>query len=191
MRLSQNSKEVMKRYEMGFLNESRECVFQEDVPQISIAGEKQGPFKKGDSASLPNWVIENLFKHEKVDISPDDAYISPDDAFESLRKLQKLSRNEKKSPYKLQEFQPFLYTAIARKTLRLQSDKTSIDPMKYDEIETLQTLASSLVETRLSKILYAANSDYLEKRNQMTKEEQWLCEEIVELLSGWRQNIMG
>ena len=184
MKLSENSEDVMKRYEMGFLNDQRECVFREDVPQFSIAGEKQGPFKKGDPAILPNWVIESLLRHEKVDISPEDAY-------ESVRRLQNLSREEKKSPYKLQTFQPFLYTAIARKTLRLQSDKTSMDPRKYDEIENLQNLTSFLVETRLSKILHVANSDaYLEKRNQMANEERWLCEEIVELLSGWRQNIM-
>jgi len=48
-----------------------------------------------------------------------------------------------------------------------------------------------LVETRLSKILRVAKSGaYQEKRNQMAHEERWLCEELVDLLSGWRQNVM-
>jgi hypothetical protein len=184
MKLSKDSKEVMKRFEMAFLNESRDCNFQENVPQITVAGTKVGPFKKGDSASLPNWVIEKLLKYEYVDITPEDAY-------ESLRRLQNLYREEEKHPHKLQTFQPFLYTAIARKTLRLQSDKTSMDPRKYDEVEKLRKMTPFLVETRLSKILRVAKSGaYQEKRNQMAHEERWLCEELVELLSGWRQNVM-
>ena len=184
MKLSKDSKEVMKRFEMAFLNESRDCIFQEAVPQITAAGEKFGPFKKGDRASLPNWVIEKLLKYEYVDITPEDAY-------ESLRRLQNLYREEEKQPHKLQTFQPFLYTAIARKTLRLQSDKTSMDPRKYDEVEKLRKMTPFLVETRLSKILRVAKSGaYQEKRNQMAHEERWLCEELVELMSGWRQNVM-
>ena len=184
MKLSQNFKDVMKRYEMGFLNEYRECTFREDVPVINISGKKYGPFVAGESTTLPNWVIENLLKHEKVDISSGDAY-------ESIRKLQNLSREEEKHPHALQTFQPYLYAAIARKTLRLESDKTSMDPRKYDEVEKLRKITPILVETRLSKILRVAKSGaYLEKRNQMAHEERWLCEELVELLSGWRQNVM-
>jgi len=184
MKLSKDSKEVMKRFEMAFLNESRDCIFQENVPQVTVAGEKFGPFKKGDRASLPNWVIEKLLKYEYVDITPEDAY-------ESLRRLQNLYREEEKQPHKLQTFQPFLYTAIARKTLRLQSDKTSMDPRKYEEVEKLRKMTPFLVETRLSKILRVAKSGaYQEKRNQMAHEERWLCEELVGLLSGWRQNVM-
>jgi len=184
MKLCTNTKEIMKRYEMAFLNESRECVFQENVPQINIAGENFGPFKKGDRTSLPNWAIEKLLKYRYVSIVPEDAY-------ESLRRLQNLYREEEKQPHKLQAFQPYLYTAITRKILRLQSDKTSMDPRKYDEVEKLQKITPFLVETRLSKILRVAKSGaYQEKRNQMTHEEQWLCEQLVELLSGWRQNVM-
>jgi len=184
MKLSNDSKEVMRRFEMAFLNEFRDCIFQENVPQIRIAGKKFGPFKKGDRANLPNWVIEKLLKYEYVDITPEDAY-------ESLRRLQNLYREEEKQPHKLQTFQPFLYTAIARKTLRLESDKTSMDPRKYDEVEKLRKMTPFLVETRLSKILRVAKSGaYQEKRNQMAHEERWLCEELVDLLSGWRQNVM-
>jgi hypothetical protein len=184
MKLAKDSKEVMKRFEMAFLNEYRDCIFQQNVPQITTAGKKLGPFKKGDRASLPNWVIEKLLKYEYVDITPEDAY-------ESLRRLQNLYREEEKQPHKLQTFQPFLYTAIARKTLRLESDKTSMDPRKYDELEKLRKMTPFLVETRLSKILRVAKSGaYQEKRNQMAHEERWLCEELVDLLSGWRQNVM-
>jgi hypothetical protein len=184
MRICEDSKAVMKRFEMGFLNESRDCIFNEDVPQIVIAGEKFGPFKKGNRVNLPNWVIENLLKHELADITTEQSY-------ESLRRLQNLSREEEKHPHKFQSFHPYLYTAIARKTLRLQSDKTSMDPRRYEEVEKLRKVTPFLVETRLSKILRLAKSGaYQEKRNQMAHEERWLCEELVELLSGWRQNVM-
>ena len=184
MKISSESTEVMKRFEMLFLNENRDCIFEKQVPEFTIKGQKFGPFKKGDRVTLPNWVIERLLKYDYVDIAPEDAY-------ESLRRLQNLYREEEKHPHKLQTFQPFLYAAIARKTLRLQSDKTSMDPRKYEEVEKLRKMTPFLVETRLSKILRVAKSGaYQEKRNQMAHEERWLCEELVRLLAGWRQNVM-
>jgi hypothetical protein len=184
MKLCSEAKDEMNRFEMLFLNENRECVFQKPMPEITVGGIKLGPFKKDDRISFPNWVIEQLLKHDIVDIVPEDAY-------DSLRRLQNLYREEEKQPHKLQTFQPFLYTALGRKVLRLQSDRTSIDPRKYDEIEKLQRMIPFLVETRLSKILRVAKSGaYQEKRKQMAYEERWLCEELIDLLSGWRQNIM-
>lgn len=174
----------MNRVEMDFLNESRNCTFREDTSQIDVAGTKFGPFKKGVTEHLPNWVIENLLKHELVDIETKDHY-------EASKRLRNLKDEAKKNPYKLQQFPPLLYTAITRKSLRLQSDKTSIDPRTYEDIENLRKMTYFLVETRLSKILRVANSNaYQETRKLMTQEERWLCEELVELISGWRQNIM-
>lgn len=184
MKISSESTEVLKRFEILFLNENRDCVFQKQVQEFTIKGQKFGPYKKGDRVNLPNWVIERLLKYDYVEIAPEDAY-------ESLRRLQNLYREEEKYPHKLQTFQPFLYAAIARKTLRLESDKTSMDPRKYEEVEKLRKMTPFLVETRLSKILRVAKSGaYQEKRNQMAHEERWLCEEIVQLLAGWRQNVM-
>jgi hypothetical protein len=184
MKLCSEAKDEMNRFEMLFLNESRECIFLKSMSEINIGEKKLGPFKKGDQVNFPNWVIEQLLKHDIVDIAPEDAY-------DSLRRLQNLYREEEKQPHKLQTFQPFLYTALSRKVLRLQSDRTSIDPRKYDEIEKLQRILPFLVETRLSKILRVAKSGaYQEKRKQMAYEERWLCEELIDLLSGWRQNIM-
>jgi len=184
MRITSESTEVLKRFEMLFLNEYRDCIFEKETPELTIKGQMFGPYKKGDRVSLPNWVIERLLKYDYVDIAPENAY-------ESLRRLQNLYREEEKHPHKLQTFHPFLYAAIARKTLRLLSDKTSMDPRKYEEVEKLQKMTPFLVETRLSKILRVAKSGaYQEKRNEMTHEERWLCEEVVHLLTGWRQNVM-
>lgn len=184
MRICIDPKEAMKRFEMLFLNENRKCIFQKPAPEFTVLGQKFGPFQKGDHTELPNWVIERLLMDEYIDIDPEDAY-------ESLRRLQNLYREEEKEPHKFQTFQPFLYTAIARKTLRLQSDKTSMDPRKHEEVEKLRKMIPFLVETRLSKILRVAKSGaYQEKKQQMAYEERWLCEELAGLLSGWRQNIM-
>ncbi len=184
MKLFDETKDVMKRFDMLFLNEVRECIFQKPLTEINVSGKKLGPFKNGDKANLPNWVIERLQNHDIVDLSPEDAY-------DSLRRLQNLYREEEKQPHKLQTFQPFLYTALGRKLLRLQSDRTSMDPRKYEEIEKLQRMVPFLVETRLSKILRVAKSGaYQEKRKQMAYEERWLCETLIDLFSGWRQNIL-
>jgi DNA replication initiation complex subunit (GINS family) len=64
-------------------------------------------------------------------------------------------------------------------------------PRIYDEIEKMQRMVPFLIETRLSKIIRVAKSGaYQEKRKQMTEEERWLCEELVSLLSSWRETIM-
>jgi hypothetical protein len=184
MKLCAEAKDEMNRFQMMYLNETRECIFQKPLPELAIGSSKMGPFKKDDRVRLPNWVIESLQKQDIVEIAPEDAY-------DSLRRLQNLYREEEKQPHKLQTFQSFLYTAINRKVFRLQSDRTSMDPKKYDEIEKLQSMVPFLVETRLSKILRVAKSGaYQEKRTQMAHEERWLCEELINLLSGWRQNIM-
>lgn len=184
MRISSESNEVLKRFEMLFLNDNRDCIFQKELEEFTIKEQKFGPFRKGDQITLPNWIIERLLKDDYVRIVPNHAY-------DSLRQLENIYREEEKYPHRLQEFNPYLYVAIARKILRLQSDKTSMDPRKYEEVEKLQKIVPFLVETRLSKILRVAKSGaYQEKRNQMTLEERWLCEELLQVLAGWRQNII-
>ena len=95
MKLCSDAKEEMNRFEMMFLNEARDCIFQKPMSEVTVAGNKLGPFKKGDQTSLPNWIIEQLLKHDIVDIAPEDAY-------DSLRRLQNLYREEEKQPHKLQ-----------------------------------------------------------------------------------------
>lgn len=174
----------MKRFEIMFLNESRECVFLKSIQEFTAADKRIGPFKKGDRAFLPNWVIERLLNDGVVEITPAHSH-------ESLRRLQNLYREEEKHR-QLQDLNPFLYAAIGRRLLSLQSDKTSMDPRRFEEIEKLQRMIPLLVETRLSKILRIAKANaFKDKKSQMTHEEQWLCEQLASLLSGWRQYIIG
>lgn len=173
----------MERFEMQFLNEIRGCEFRVDIPQFIVAEQKYGPFKAGDRISLPNWVIEKLASKGYADVPPNEAY-------ESLRRLQNLRYAEEKQPHKMQPFPPFLYSALKRKLLRLQSDKTSLDPQKYDEIEKAQSNVAVLMETRISKIMRVAKSGVQQdKRKQMAHEERWLADRLAFLLSAWRELI--
>ncbi|TFG07969.1 hypothetical protein EU522_00265 [Candidatus Thorarchaeota archaeon] len=176
-----DTREIMERFEMEFLNETRNCEFRTDVSQFMIAGQKYGPFKAGDRSTLPNWVIEKLASRGYADVVPSEAY-------ESLRRLQNLRHTEDKQPHKLQPFPPFLYSALKRKLLRLQSDKTSLDPQRYDEIEKAQNNIEVLMETRLSKIMRVAKSGaQQDKRKHMAYEERWLADRLNFLLSAWRE----
>ena len=177
-------KDVIERYRMKFLNDTRGCVTNKEIPELVIAGQKIGPYQVGVRVDLPNWVIENLVNQSLVEIEPDDDY-------ESLRNLQGLYRNEKDQPHKLQTFHPLLYAALSRKMLCYQRDKTSLDPESYDEIEKMQIMIRFLVETRVSKIWRVAKSGaYVDKKKQMTNEERWLCEALIELISSWRKNVI-
>ena len=146
MSFQRDSKAAKERFAILFLNETRTCIFREDVPEITIGGEKLGPFKAGTNAQLNNWAIEKLAEHGVVDLHAAEAY-------ESLIRFQNLYNAEEKQPHKLQVFPPLLYSAIIRKVNQLQSDKTSIGPRRHDEIEKIRNMIEILVETRLSKLL--------------------------------------
>ncbi|RDE14958.1 MAG: hypothetical protein C4K47_03325 [Candidatus Thorarchaeota archaeon] len=185
MIIHEEVKEVVDRFRMMFLNDMRGCVFRKDVTVGLTDNRQLGPFHEGDHADLPNWIIEMLLKHNLVDIVPEDA-------FDSLRRVENLYLAEEKVPHKLQSFHPHLYAALSRKLLRLQSDKTSLDPRSYDEIDKLKRVIPFLLESRLSKILRTAKSGaYIEMRKQMANEERWLCEELANLLSQWRDDVMA
>jgi hypothetical protein len=184
MRICGTAEETVNRFRMLFLNESRNCIVQEPIPEITIKGEKIGPCKSGERIVLPNWIIEELQRHNLVILAPQDAY-------ESMRRLQNLSREEEKQPHKLQSFHPFLYSAISRKMFQLQSDKISLDPRRYEEIEKMQRIIPILIETRLSKVVRVAKSGALQNnRRQMTHEERWLCDELVGIFSAWRDKLL-
>jgi len=185
IRLSNTTKEVVERTQMSFLNETERCIFVKAMPQVMIGGKEFGPYSTTSQVDLPIWAIEKLVTHGYVEISQDDNIVSG-------QRLQTISREEEDSPHKLQTFHPLLYSAINRKMLNLQSDKSSLDPRLYDEIERLERMIPMLLESRLTKIIRVAKSGALQdKRKDMTLEERWLCQELTNLLSDWRNTLFS
>ena len=185
IRLSNTTKNIVDRAQMEFLNETGRCVLLKDMPQILIGGQQFGPFSATAQVDLPMWAIEKLANHGYVELSQDDD-------ISSISRLQTISREEEDSPHKLQAFHPLLYSAINRKMLNLQSDKSSLDPRLYDEIEKLERMIPMLLESRLSKLIRVAKSGALQdKRKDMTLEERWLCQELTDLLSDWRKSLFS
>jgi hypothetical protein len=183
MSKNQEAGTAVKRIQMSFLNETRGCIFLKDSAEFEYGSRKYGPFKESDTAEFPNWVLEKLLLHGLVEIAPEED-------FESLRNLQNIRQVEEPGS-KFQAIHPLLYAAIKRRIELLQTDRSSLDPRLYDEIERLQRMLPTLVETRLTKILRVAKSGaYLDKRKEMTLEERWLCERLVEILSDWRKNLL-
>jgi len=184
-RLNNTTREIVERSQMEFLNHNRMCVFVKAIPELIVGGKKIGPYISTAQANLPNWVIEKLIAHGVAELAQEEN-------FESLGSLQKISRNEEDSPHKLQSFHPLLYSAISRKILNLQSDKSSLDERLYDEIEKLQRIVPMLLESRLSKLIRVAKSGALQdKRKDMTLEERWFCEELANLISDWRKSLFN
>jgi hypothetical protein len=176
-----DAKAIVERFEMQFLMEKRRCIFTDNVPQVLVANHELGPFKKGQEVKLPNWVIEKFSSRGLADIHQDDEY-------ESTIELKKLYQMEKGQPYNLQRFPSFIYTAAGRRLLQLQGDKTSLDPKRYEGIESIQQMMSVMVETRLAKIMDIAKSGgNHDKRKQMAHEEQWLLDRLSYLIDAWRE----
>jgi len=182
MVVRESSEEARARFRMLFLNETRPCIFREDVPEVSVGDKKIGPYKAGATEDLPNWAIEILMAHELVDLDPEEAY-------ESLIEIQKLYDAERRSPHVLTDkpFPTALYSALSRRLHLIQRDKTSLDPEIRDEIKDRQRIVQMLIQTRLTKIIQVARSGAdQDKRRRMSQEERWLCDELDMLLSSWR-----
>jgi hypothetical protein len=183
IRLSSTTKDIVERTQMDFLNEMQRCVILKDIPQIVVGGKRLGPYSATAQVDLPMWAIEKLVNHGYVELTHDDDIAS-------LNRLQTISREEEDNPHKLQPFHPLLYSAIYRKIFNLQSDKSSLDPRLYDEIERLERMVPMLLESRLSKLIRVAKAGALQdKRKDMTLEERWFCQELADLLSDWRKSI--
>ena len=121
MKLRSTPRDAIDRYEMLFLNDSRECIFRKASPEILVADRKYGPFKKGDRIVLQNWVIEKLLNDDVIEIVPAQAH-------ESLRRLQNVYREEEKHPFKLQPFHPFIYAAMNRKEVAMSISMKAVCP---------------------------------------------------------------
>ena len=177
-------KEIIDRSQMEFSNDTRMCLVIRDIPEVVIAGKKLGPLATSSQVEIPNWAIEILKNHGYIEIDQDEDYAS-------IQYIQNVYRTEDDSPHKgLQSIHPLLYSAINTKLIELRSEKASLDPKQYDEIERLRRLLGIISQKRLSKILRVAISGaYQDKRKDMTLEERWLCEELGFLASDWKNSL--
>ncbi len=181
-RVSTAAQDVVERSQMEFLNETRTCTIIKDMPELTIAGKKVGPFAQSTETDLPNWALEKLVGYGYAELDPDEDYAS-------LHEIQNIYRTEDDSPHKgLQPIHPLLYSAINRQILQLRNERASMDPKQYDEIEKVKRLVDIISQKRLSKVLRVAISGaFQDKRRDMTVEERWLCGELSKLLSDWRK----
>lgn len=173
--------DIIERAQMEFSNDTRPCTIIRDMPEITIAGKKMGPYTSSTQVEFPNWTIPHLINHGYIELDQDGDYTS-------IQYIQNAYRTEEDSPHMgLHSIHPLLYSAINKKLIDLRSEKASLDPKQYDEIERLRRLIGIISQKRLSKILRVAISGaYQDKRKDMTLEERWLCEELSILSSDWK-----
>ena len=98
---------------MGFLNETRTCEFKQDMGTVKIGGVAIGPFKSGETATLPNWVIEKLAERGIAQVHIQNAY-------DSTRNVDILHNKEQKQKHSsLEELRP---GRVLAKRRRLEQD---------------------------------------------------------------------
>ena len=176
--------EIVERAQMEFANDTRLCIVIKRMPELTIAGKKMGPYAPSTEVFFPNWAIGTLLKHGFIEVDQSDDYVS-------LQYIQDAYIQEEDHTHMgLHSIHPLLYAAISRKLIKLRSEKASLDPKQYDEIEKLRRLLGIISQKRLSKILRVAVSGaYQDKRSDMTLEERWLCEELSNTISEWKNNL--
>jgi hypothetical protein len=166
---------------MLFLNEERECVFDDNLPNMIIGGNAIGPFEMGTPTMLPNWIIEKLMAKGLVKLE------------KSTRRKDELHRfhqEEMRSP-KMVDLPPLLYATVIRYLQRIQSDKTALDQRIDNEIDDTKNMLESIIKVRMPKLMRVAmdRGAFLDKRGLMTLEERWLMEHLMDLISSWEKTI--
>ncbi len=182
MKLHNQAKEMIDRFRMNYLNEIRGCIFLKPISKLFVGGKEIGPFDENQQVELENWIIDVLMANEIVEIVPDDEY-------EALSQIQRIYQQEKRQSG-IQNTNSLMYVAIRERIRHLQGDRTSPDPIGQEDIGKFENLLRNMSEIRLSKIIQIAKSGaYQDTQKQMTHEERWLCEEIIEILSEWRHYV--
>ena len=176
--------EIVERAQMEFANDTRLCIITKSMPELTIAGKKMGPYSPDMEVFFPNWAIDTLLKHGFIEVDQRDDYAS-------FQRIQDAYIQEEDHTHMgLHSIHPLLYAAISRKLIKLRSEKSSLDPKQYDEIEKLSRLLGIISQKRLSKILRVAVSGaYADMRSDMTLEERWLCQELSKTISEWKNHL--
>ncbi len=189
MQVVSDPQDIIDRADVVFLNSERNCRFVKPLSKIRLCGMEIGPFQSGAEARVPNWAIDFLLAEGIIEISEEDHV-------ESNKRLRRLAYDEEHNTG-LQPLPRILYSALRQRIRYLESDKTSLDPARHEEIQKTRDSLRSLVASRIPKLIRAAWSE-VEKsgtiqllKGRMSGEERWLCEELVILLARWLRGVQG
>jgi hypothetical protein len=154
-----------------------------NCPEIKLAGLTVGPFDEGNEYEVYFWVAKQLSAAGMVHFREDDLL--------DATKLYKVQWKEGvQIPGQISELPENFYPKLRRFLAVLKEEATQ--PEKITEYQKSRHLGKDIVNSRLRKIVAlsvaASQSDQL--LNKFSSEEKILYEQLVKLISEWKQKIL-
>jgi hypothetical protein len=166
-----------------FRNTPVTVMVQNPVEEFTVQDNKYGPYEKGQEVDLPRWVAEVLFSQDMVKFK---------DAEVDLPKLQKAVWRETSEPV-LQELPSHFFFQVKQQISQIaRKNIESPNSILLSTQTKMEQLLRDLIASRLIKLMKIALREERihESKERMTEEENWLIDQLINLLRNWEKHIL-
>jgi len=155
-----------------------------NCPEIKLVGLTVGPFDEGNEYEVYFWVAKELASAGMV-------HFRENELLDATKLFKAQWKEGVQIPGQIGELPDDFYPKLRRYLLELkeQSQKQS---EKYQEYDRARQLARDIVNSRLKKIVAIASAPTQSEMvlKKFTNEERLISDQLVKLISGWKNNIL-
>ncbi len=155
-----------------------------NCPEIKLVGLTVGPFDEGNEYEVYFWVAKELASAGMV-------HFRENELLDATKLFKAQWKEGVQIPGQIGELPDDFYPKLRRYLLELkeQSQKQS---EKYQEYDRARQLARDIVNSRLKKIVAIASAPTQSEMvlKKFTNEERLISNQLVKLISGWKNNIL-
>ena len=155
----------------------------EDILPMDFHVLKIGPLLKGEIVQIPRWIANVLGQHGLVSIK--------DPGELDIAQVMKAFWKEKDNPT-LQEIDPFFYTKIQARILRLHKKLITVsNPVLERELSDLKKTREQFIDERGVKMLKILGRRTMrhEKEKRFSQEEKSLYKSLIRQLKEWEDGL--
>jgi len=155
-----------------------------NCPEIKLVGLTVGPFDEGNEYEVYFWVAKELASAGMV-------HFRENELLDATKLFKAQWKEGVQIPGQIGELPDDFYPKLRRYLLELkeQSQKQS---EKYQEYDRARQLARDIVNSRLKKIVAISSAPTQSEMvlKKFTNEERLISDQLVKLISGWKNNIL-
>jgi len=155
-----------------------------NCPEVKLVGLTVGPFDEGNEYEVYFWVAKELASAGMV-------HFREDELWDATKLFKAQWKEGVQIPGQIGELPDDFYPKLRRYLMELkeQSQKQS---EKYQEYDRARQLARDIVNSRLKKIVAISSAPTQSEMvlKKFTNEERLISDQLVKLISGWKNNIL-
>jgi DNA-directed RNA polymerase beta' subunit len=174
----------IENLDFSFENSLAKILANRNCPETQLAGLKVGPFEEGNEYEIQYWIARELVKSGIARFR--------EEAMLDAAKLYKIQWKERvQTTRQISKLPEDFYPKLRRYLEELKEEITK-KPEKMREYEKVRQLTQDIINSRLKKIVSLASAPAQTEQilKNFTSEERFLYEEIYELISEWRTQIL-